>query len=170
MQVLDILENVDTSHPFLPLIDNERHNPRLLIISRYLGLLKADELAIAGICQNCYSDESLPEEVRGKNHRDHLSQHLWSCELKAFAHHWRCPVCAEFVPTPEISGDDDAEAEAQWEQYEEHCERCYGVLMSELGYSLTKDDEDQDEEEAAESDHEATFTTSDASISSRATS
>lgn len=157
VHVLDILTSMNTSHPFMPIIDNEPNNPRLKVVERYLGLLRADANIAQGICDQCFADDSLSEEERTKNHRDHLSQHVWSCGSKSIPGFWRCPVCTEFIAPTAINIDgteplqDDQEAAE--EAFEEHCEACFQYLLSEL--EADKEAVDIAEEEAELEDDDA---------------
>jgi hypothetical protein len=64
------------------------------------------------------------------------------------AGYWWCPVCAEFIANQLAEDDWSVEQEGEWECYEEHCVRCYNVLMLELGYRTEASLED-DEDDAA---------------------
>jgi hypothetical protein len=70
---MEILENINATHPFMPLIDNEPNNPQLLIVNRYLAMLQTNQLADVGICTNCISNDLLPEDIWKKDHSNHLS-------------------------------------------------------------------------------------------------
>ncbi|KAI0071215.1 hypothetical protein K474DRAFT_658835 [Panus rudis PR-1116 ss-1] len=94
------LEAMGTAHPLTAVVAPNPENPVAALLLHYLALIKADKVVDEGFCHWCY-DNAEDDAVRFKTHRDHLSQHLLSCDVKHHPYHFRCPMCGTFVPVPE---------------------------------------------------------------------
>ncbi|TFY55388.1 hypothetical protein EVJ58_g8284 [Rhodofomes roseus] len=128
-----MLATVESPHPFIAVINAEKHNPRAALLEQYLALVKADDLRKQGICPWCHEDESLPEKKRTANHSQRLATHMWGCDEKHHPDFTRCPICATFF---ELPFDD--------ESMEDHYAACLRGLLLRHGHLEPTDEERAD--------------------------
>lgn len=130
--VVDMMEGLTTTgHPFIPLIQSDRINPRLTVLLRYIALIGADTLIGSGICPWCYADESLSDAKRNKKYAS-ISPHVYSCVADRHPDHWQCPICLDLVPLP--LDEDKEEDDVTWTTaLEDHQKRCFEQMLVALG-------------------------------------
>ncbi|KAF8965885.1 hypothetical protein BDZ97DRAFT_1810166 [Flammula alnicola] len=128
--ILTVLQTGDKSNPLIRLIDNEPNNPRHFTLMRFVGTKELDEILDRGECHCCISDTSMDDEDRHKNHKNHFSQHLWSCEPKHMnrGYSWRCPVCTDILRTVEPDMDND-EIHVVLHDLKTHADGCHQKLL-----------------------------------------
>jgi len=130
-EAIKLMETLNADHPFMPLIHADRVNPRFALLSQYISLIRADNIRAQGKCPWCINDASLTSDVREKNHKDHLAQHMLQCDLKHHPGFTRCPVCGVFLDGPWDDSD-----------VEDHLEACVRAMLVSHGH-LPPTDEDR---------------------------
>lgn len=134
------LSSYNTTHPLNAIIDTVgRKNIRYHVLKQYVAIFKRDIICERGICIYCYTDKTLDDKTRLKDHTDKYAAHIYGCRIKYTKdEHWYCPLCGALVrhSYPTDSGMDSEHLAEALEQHRHLC-------CSEFIETLAKTDERQ---------------------------